>query len=388
MVWTNAGQVIRRNRFLRVGGRPATLRGPFVTPALRCGHIPDARRLACTQGPYTPRVDIPPPPPPPPPPSPDDVPPPGPPSYDQNPYAQHNPYAQQPTQAAMPGADQPPQQPGYGYPGAPAGGYGYPGAQQPQQPQLPGYPGAPAGGYGYPGQMGPPQPYPVQPGYWQPERRSANGMSITALVLGLLPCIPLIGMIFGLIGLRQTRRRGERGKGMAITGIVGSVVWAVIWGLVITFAVLNTGNTQVADLKAGQCFNMVGEKLSDFGTDKKGKGTVDTVDCAKEHDGEVFLAYEMTGGSSYPGVKQVGNSAKGTCLKFLDTYLDGKKPPNSLGLYFYIPTYDNWNDDQRTVVCFLGSPGGKTTGTAKSDDGGDSSDTGGSGDGDSGGVGV
>lgn len=382
MVWTNAGQGIRRNR-------PS-----FVTPALRCGHIPGAPRLACTSGPYTPRVDIPPPPPPPPPPSPDDVPPPGPPSYDKNPYQQDNPYAQQPTQAAMPGTGVP-QQPGY--PGAPAGGYGYPGAQGPQPgypgAQQTGYPGAPVGGYGYPGPVGMPQ-YPGQPGwYGQPQQQpSTNGLSIAALILGILPCPPILGLIFGLIGLRQTKRRGQRGRGMAITGIVGSTVWVALLAVLITLGIMNTGNTDVADLKAGQCFNLVHEKLSDFGNDKVHSGTVDVVDCEKEHDAEVIATFEIQSAhdDTYPGVQAVGREAGNTCHTYLRPYLGVSTAPANTEEISYIPSYDNWKDHQRSVVCFLGGRDGKLTGTLKN--GGGTSDSGGGSDDTSddsdGGVGV
>jgi hypothetical protein len=324
------------------------------------------------------------------------VPPPGPPSFDKNPYQPDNPYAA-PTQAAMPTAGQQPPPPAY--PGPPTAGYGYPGGPAPVQ-QPPAYPGAPAAGYGYPGAPGVPgipqypgqpgqlgQPgmpqYPGQPGYWQPPgQRGTNGMSIAAIVLGLLPCVPLLGAIFGFIGLSQTRKRGERGKGMAVTGIVGSFVWIAILAVLITIGVLNTGNTQITDLKAGQCFNTVDEKLSDFGkeNDNNRTGSVDVVDCVKEHDAEAFAVYEIQSGDDdpYPGVPKVTADAQTSCVKYLRTYLDGAEPPSTVKLYFYLPPYDDWKAHHRTVICFLGSPDSRLTGSVKS---GDGSSDGGSGSG-------
>lgn len=334
------------------------------------------------------------------------MPPPGPPSFDKNPYQPDNPYAA-PTQAAMPAAGQPPQPPaypgpptaGYGYPGAPAqqppaypgapaGGYGYPGAPgapqypgqsgQPGMPQYPGQPGVPQypgqpGQPGQPGMPGMPQ-YPGQPGYWQPPgQRNTNSMSIAALVLGLLPCVPLLGAIFGFIGLSQTKKRGERGKGMAVTGIVSSGVWVAILAVVITLGVMNTGNTDISDLKAGQCFNTVDEKLSDFGTedDKQRTGSVDVVDCVKEHDAEAFAVYEIQSGDDdpYPGVPKITADAQVNCTKYLTAYLGEAKTPSGVRPYFYLPPYDDWKAHHRTVICFMGSPDGKLTGSLKSGDG-------------------
>jgi hypothetical protein len=284
-----------------------------------------------------------------------------PPSYPQpaNPYAQPqqpaNPYAQQPEQNPYAQQPQPEQNP-YAAPGP----YGtpYPGAQ-PQQPGY-GYP-PPAGTAMYPGQQG-----------WYAQERTTNGMSIAALVVGLLPCIPFLGLIFGLVGLKQVKRRGERGKGMAVAGITLSSVWTLGLAALIVLAatgVLDDGNTQVVDLKAGQCFNTVDAKLSDFGSDKDTRSTtVDVVDCADAHDAEAFAVYEIQSGSDdpYPGVDGVTQDAQTNCVKYGRTYLDGKVPPSSDKLYFYLPPAANWAKHERSVICFFGSPDGRVTGTVKS----------------------
>ena len=79
-----------------------------------------------------------------------------------------------------------------------------------------------------PGGFQPPpgyQPYGAAPGV--PPTNS--GMAISGMVLslvGIIPCfwaiqIPgLLGLIFGLIGLGQTKDGSRRGRGMAIAGVV------------------------------------------------------------------------------------------------------------------------------------------------------------------------
>lgn len=90
-----------------------------------------------------------------------------------------------------------------------------PGPHQPQGPYPPG-PFTPPGPWGY-GYGGYAQPVPV------------NGVAIAALVLGILCFLPAVGLVLGLIALAQIKRKGERGKGMAIAGAVLSTVGLVLW---------------------------------------------------------------------------------------------------------------------------------------------------------------
>ena len=78
---------------------------------------------------------------------------------------------------------------------------------------------------------------PPAPGYWQqppapgfvPVRRT-NGLAIASLVLGILWLFwlgSLVGLILGLVALKQIRARNESGRGIAIAGVVLSVLWLV-----------------------------------------------------------------------------------------------------------------------------------------------------------------
>jgi Domain of unknown function (DUF4190) len=112
---------------------------------------------------------------------------------------------------------QPSGYPGYpgSYPGYPGGYPGYPG----------GYPGYPGGYPGY-GGVDPYDPYRMgkPPG--------TNGKATAALVTslaGLLFCgLPSIaGLILGIIAMRECRRTGQDGHGIALAGtIIGGIVVA------------------------------------------------------------------------------------------------------------------------------------------------------------------
>ena len=70
--------------------------------------------------------------------------------------------------------------------------------------------------------------YPVgyAPGYLMPPQRT-NGFAIASFILGLLTGT-LLAVIFGHVALSQIRRTGERGRGMAITGLVLGYIWSSV----------------------------------------------------------------------------------------------------------------------------------------------------------------
>lgn len=175
--------------------------------------------------------------------------------------------------SAVPGFSAPGTQPTISAPlSAGLGGYapvsgGYPPAAFPPS----GFPSAaapgtyPPGTYppsGFPsaGQAPPPSPYssapassgsapsgypvadgyssPPVPGYWpQPPApgfvpvTSTNGLAIASLVLGILWLFwvgSLVGLILGLVALRQIKNRNQRGRGIAIAGIVLGILGLVV----------------------------------------------------------------------------------------------------------------------------------------------------------------
>jgi hypothetical protein len=68
-------------------------------------------------------------------------------------------------------------------------------------------------------------------------------MAIAALVtslVGLLFCgLPsIVGMVLGMVALGETKRTGQKGRGLALAGIIiGAVVIVVVVGAVILFLV-------------------------------------------------------------------------------------------------------------------------------------------------------
>ncbi|MFB7247076.1 hypothetical protein CW362_04090 [Streptomyces populi] len=262
-----------------------------------------------------------------------------------------------------------------------------PGPQRPEgqypPPGLPPYPHTPspqgAAPYG-PYQQGPYQhgPYtgPYQPwgqGY-SPYNRPApfNGLAIAALVLGVLCFLPAVGLVLGTVALVQIKKRGERGKGMAVAGMVLSSIGVVLLALVVATGGARdfwdgfregAGGGSAFSLHKGECFDAPGGALEGVAYD------VDVVPCAGRHDAEVFAEARAYGGS-YPGDSAVSDQAGDMCYSLTDTYaMDGWAVPDDVDVYYFTPTRQSWSAGDREITCMFGSADehGTLTGSLRED---------------------
>ncbi|GGK53982.1 DUF4190 domain-containing protein [Streptomyces flaveus] len=254
-----------------------------------------------------------------------------------------------------------------------------PGPQQPQGGQYPppGPYGAPPGqgqgpapygyqswGQGYPPHSPYPPPAPPPP---------VNGFAIAALVLGILCFLPLIGLILGLIALAQIRRKGERGKGMAIAGMILSGIGTAF--LVFAFASggaaefwegFKEGAREGATFSVdkGECFDAPGGSLEGVAYD------VDEVPCAGEHDGEVFANFQLDNGG-YPGDTAITEAADDKCYTLQHTYaMDSWALPDDVDIYYFTPTRQSWDLGDREISCLFGNVDASAglTGSLRSDE--------------------
>jgi len=151
------------------------------------------------------------------------------------------------------------------------GAVGYPPAAGPggYAPGAVGYPPPaapspyPPGGFPSGGQAPPPSPYPSAPpepggypppapGYWPAPQApgfvpvsSTNGLAIASLVLGILWLFwlgSLVGLILGLVALKQIKSRNQGGRGIAIAGVVLGIVGLVLF-VVVLIAGASTGSS-------------------------------------------------------------------------------------------------------------------------------------------------
>ena len=98
------------------------------------------------------------------------------------------------------------------------------------------------------------------------DKKNLNAFALVGFVLGLLSVllywvigiIPILAIVFSIIGLVSVKNSGQKGKGFAITGLVLGIVYVLAFGLNIY---LNNyfGTSNVYDIVKTQ--NIINEKL-------------------------------------------------------------------------------------------------------------------------------
>ncbi|MFF4184804.1 DUF4190 domain-containing protein [Streptomyces sp. NPDC001691] len=251
---------------------------------------------------------------------------------------------------------------------------------QPQQPQ-------PGQGYGWsaphqaPG--GHPGPYPGQPvngGPWYPyppapQRPPVSGLAIGSLVTGIVCCVPPLGLLLGALALGQIKKKGQRGKGMAVTGVVLSTISTLL--LIVSIATggladgwqsfkdgwnSSTSTRNTLDLRKGDCFDVPGGKL------EREVASVRIVPCAGRHDGEVSGSFRLKENGAYPGAAAISSEAETRCWDVEQAYaMDSWKIPAKAEPYYYTPSRKSWSLGDHSVTCAFASAAGKLEGSVRND---------------------
>lgn len=252
------------------------------------------------------------------------------------------------------GHDTPGYTPGYGVPssgsGASSGGYG-----------------APAGGYS--------TPYgPTTPSYGTPPPANSgegtNGFAIASLICGILaPCAGLLSVIFGIVALVQLRRRPQKGKGMAIAGLVLTALWTVATAVFVFVAVdRNTadrdpdtgtitsgGEVSVLSLEPGDCVNGLEDGSLSL--------TLPAVPCDEPHEAEVYSVFDVTLDGEWPGEDPILDEAESRCLEYMERDFPETYADDQVDIFYLYPSEDTWRTGDREVVCFAYYLDGRRTGS-------------------------
>ncbi|WP_433172652.1 DUF4190 domain-containing protein [Actinoallomurus sp. CA-150999] len=234
---------------------------------------------------------------------------------------------------------------------APDSGFGGP-AYSPYPPQGSG----PDSPYGPPG----PGPGSGPASHRPPGSDKVNGLAIASLITGLIGCISLVGAILGVIALRQIKERGERGRGLAIAGIVLFCVWVVlsVIGLALnpgsgaskttgglgakpTPTVTTTHDVKVQKMRVGECIN---------DGDVSEASKVKVVPCSRPHDSEVLAVFTLHG-LILPSTEKLHALAKSGCEKRVQPRLDRDPAADKLAMSYYYPTAELWRSGDHGVTC-------------------------------------
>jgi hypothetical protein len=193
-----------------------------------------------------------------------------------------------------------------------------------------------------------------------PARAKTSGWAIASFVFGLLGGV-VFSAIFGVVALRRIKRFGQRGQGLAITGLALSGAWIVLIVVIVvtgylgsairsptTGQITHSGSLSVFSLAVGDCFNIPVGATS--------VASVTAVPCNHAHSAQIYAEFNLTGSDqSYPGTAVVARLASSAC-KARTGSLDKSKVTNSMTLRFLFPEADSWLNGNRTVACMITNP--------------------------------
>ncbi|WP_411102286.1 DUF4190 domain-containing protein [Streptomyces sp. cmx-4-9] len=205
-----------------------------------------------------------------------------------------------------------------------------------------------------------PPPGPGRP----PVRPALNGFALASLLVGLL-CLPPLGIVFAVVALVQIAGRGQRGKALAVTGLVLSVVMTGVVALTASRVAGAVGErldragaaagsaegvrTDIEDLRTGDCFNVPGGDLASR------RPRMYTVDCAQAHHAEVTSSGHFDPGAA-PGSQEAMDEAETECWKAQDAYaMDTWALPPEAEMFYYAPSRATWRQGDRQLLCVLGT---------------------------------
>jgi hypothetical protein len=161
-------------------------------------------------------------------------------------------------------------------------------------------------------------------------------------VTGILPLF-LVAIPAGIVGIVQTGRRPERGRGMAITGLVLGSLWAVFVALGLV-ALLVEGGLSPAALGS----------VADAGSTTVGACVADatTAPCSGAHDEEVYAVVRIDDGS-WPGEDDVDTQADDACYDAFEPYVGETYDDSDFDYGFYAPDESEWAAGERQAVCVI-----------------------------------
>lgn len=170
-----------------------------------------------------------------------------------------------------------------------------------------------------------------------------------------------MAVILCVIALFRVRRSGQKGRGLAIAGLVISVLWVVLFAGLIALNAVNEadrdefgsvtqdGRADVQDVSPGDCLR----EMPSGATFR-----VHLVPCDQPHEAQAVTAFELQPGP-YPGEDAVIELAENGCEDRLDAagLTERIVVEGDISFNFFYPTRQSWNRDRQVVCVLKGEPG-------------------------------
>ncbi|WP_329197950.1 MULTISPECIES: DUF4190 domain-containing protein [unclassified Streptomyces] len=225
-------------------------------------------------------------------------------------------------------------------------------------------------------------PPPSPPSVWgspaaAPLPPALNGFAAASLPVGLL-CLPPLGVVFAVVALVQIARKGDRGKALAVVGLVVSLLMSAVLvyatgryadpffrrlGAQSARAHVEGRLTDMDALRPGDCFNVPGGDLL------AGRAVAYRTPCAGVHHAEVTSSGPMKDGS-FPGAERLKEQATAACWKAQDAYaMDSWAVPAYAEMYYFAPSREAWRLGDRRLVCVIGTSSREHRGSLRKDEG-------------------
>ncbi|MFC8598478.1 septum formation family protein [Isoptericola sp. NPDC057191] len=223
-------------------------------------------------------------------------------------------------------------------------------------------PGSPQPPYAEPGAPAPydaSSPYGGQPPYGYAPPRKTDGVSIAALVTGILG-MALIPLGLGIAGVVRTKDPARSGRGLAIAGIVLGALSTIGWIVVVALVGFLASNDDFQDAvqqsyqesyqegagldyEVGECFDYPGDSAT--------VGDITPADCTAPHAAEVFSVSQLPGGD-FPGDSGVEQAFSDTCAPAFESYVGSDPAETTLAAYYIGPDEVSWTLGDRQLLCF------------------------------------
>lgn len=184
------------------------------------------------------------------------------------------------------------------------------------------------------------------------ESPGTDGFAITAFVMGLLGLVPL-ALGFGTRALIRLSRNGRDGTGLAVAGLVLSVLWIGVGLVAITpqHATQAAAPDYIDAMTIGDCLDS-----------EANAAQVVRVACDVPHDEQIAARVDVGNGyETYPGLTKLREPALALCRIAAAAFFTEGTPPPSIEFAAHVPTESSWSTGAREAVCTLRQISGKLT---------------------------